>query len=119
GAVLVLFPYSEDEDNATWEFINWLTKPEQLAQFATTTGYIPIRKSILDLPSTKQFLSDNPVYKVAYEQLAYAFSYWHFEMMGEMDRILYESLEKIERGLETPEEAMQKGAAELRELIKS
>jgi sn-glycerol 3-phosphate transport system substrate-binding protein len=119
GAVLVLFPYSEDEDNATWEFINWLTKPEQLAQFATTTGYIPIRKSILDLPSIKQFLKSNPVYKVAYEQLAYAFSYWHFEMMGEMDRILYESLEKIERGLETPEEAMQKGAAELRELIKS
>ncbi|MEW5814320.1 MAG: ABC transporter substrate-binding protein [Spirochaetota bacterium] len=117
GAVLVLFPHNDIEDKAAWELIKWLVLPENIAQFSMETGYIPTRKSTLVLPEMQQFLKDNPLVKVAFEQLQYGFSYWHFEQMGEMDRILGEVLEKIERNVLSPADGMQAAAKELKDLI--
>jgi len=94
GAVLALFLHSDAQDEATWEFIKWLVQPEKIAQLAMETGYIPTRKSALNVPAMQSFLKENPGFRVAFEQLQYGFAYWHFEEMGEMDRILYEALER-------------------------
>jgi len=118
GAVLVIFPHSKEEDDATWEFIKFLVSPKKLAEFCMKTGYIPIRKSVLDLPEVKKFMEENPNYRVAFEQMKYGKAYWHFEAMGQMDMLFYEYMDKLERGLLTPEEAMKEAAQKLREEIK-
>ena len=71
------------------------------------TGYIPIRKSSLNLPEMKAFFETKPFYKTAFEQSEYAFSYWHFDAMGTMDSLIVEVLEKIERGVSTTKEGMK------------
>lgn len=114
GAVLVLFPHSKAEDDATWKLIKWLVSPENLGEFCIKTGYIPIRKSVLELPDVKKFMEENPNYKVAFEQMKYGKAYWHFEQMGTMDALLYEYLDKIERGVLTPEKAMKEAAEKLK-----
>jgi sn-glycerol 3-phosphate transport system substrate-binding protein len=53
------------------------------------------------------------MYEVAFEQLKYGFSYWHFNEMGTMDDLIWEALEKIEREIATPEEAMDWVSSEL------
>jgi sn-glycerol 3-phosphate transport system substrate-binding protein len=106
GAVIVLFPYSDKENDATYEFIKWVTEPERVAQFSINTGYIPTRKSALKIEELENFMEEVPEYKTAFEQLKYGFSYWHFYEMGTMDNLIWEGLEQIERELMEPEEAM-------------
>lgn len=117
GATLVMFPKSEAENAATWELIKWLISPENIARWAMATGYLPIRKSCLLLPEMQEFLTANPLWKVPFEQLEFAYAYWHFMEMGTMDTLLREALEAIEYGVKTPEEAMRSAAEELRREI--
>jgi len=117
GATLVLFPHTEAEDDATWELIKWLIEPTNIARWVMATGYLPIRKSCLELPEMKQFLEENPHFKVPFEQLQYGYAYWHFMEMGTMDALLREALEKIEYGVMGPEQAMKWAAEELRKEI--
>ncbi len=97
GAVQALFPSGdENEDIATYMFMKWLSEPENLAELSVNTGYIPPRKAVLEEQSVKNFLEDSPMFKVAFEQLKYASSYWHFNEMGTMDSLIWEALEKME-----------------------
>lgn len=117
GATLVLFPHTPAEDDATWELIKWLITPTNIARWAMATGYLPIRKSCLELPEMKQFLEQKPLFKVPFDQLQYGYAYWHFMEMGTMDSLLAEALEKIEYAVLSPDEAMKWAAEELRKEI--
>lgn len=117
GATLVMFPKTEVENAATWGLIRWLIAPENIARWAMRTGYLPIRKSSLELPEVQEFLTKNPLWRVPFEQLEFAYAYWHFMEMGTMDTLLREALEAIEYGVKSPEEAMQSAAEQLRQEI--
>jgi len=107
GAVAVLFPENAEKDETTYRLIKWITSPENVAKFTMETGYLPIRKSALELPVMKKFMAENPEWKIAFEQLEFSFAYWHFDEMGTMDNLIWEALEKIERNVSSPEEAMK------------
>ena len=117
GATLVMFPKTEVENTATWELIKWLISPENIARWAMRTGYLPIRKSSLELPQMQEFLTNNPLWRIPFEQLEFAYAYWHFMEMGTMDILLKEALEAIEYGVKSPEEAMRFAAEQLRQEI--
>lgn len=119
GAVAVLFPSNKKEDEATYKLIKWLTSPENVAKFSIKTGYIPTRKSALELPEVQQFVRDTPMYGMAFEQLQYGFSYWHFNEMGTMDNLIWEALEKIERDVMSPADAMKWLSEELKAEIEA
>ena len=51
------------------KFIEFLTNPENTVTFTQATGYMPVRKSAVDLPAEKAFLDKNPNAKTAIEQL--------------------------------------------------
>jgi sn-glycerol 3-phosphate transport system substrate-binding protein len=54
---------------AAWRFAKFLDEPRVQAEWAAT-GYIPIRKSAVQLPAVQQLWQSKPFYKVAYDQLA-------------------------------------------------
>ncbi|MCD6398057.1 MAG: ABC transporter substrate-binding protein [Spirochaetaceae bacterium] len=108
GATATLFPSgNENQDKATYTFIKWLVEPENLAELSINTGYIPPRAAVLKEESVKTFLDDAPMFKVAFEQLKYASSYWHFNEMGTMDSLIWEALEKMEIEDLSPEATME------------
>ena len=47
-----------------------LDSPENTAWWSQQTGYMPVRKSAVELPELKDFFDKNPQAKVAVEQLA-------------------------------------------------
>jgi sn-glycerol 3-phosphate transport system substrate-binding protein len=51
-------------------FAQWLDEPAQQAEWHIGSGYIPLRKSAAALPSIQQFWSENPQFKVAYDELS-------------------------------------------------
>jgi sn-glycerol 3-phosphate transport system substrate-binding protein len=55
--------------DGSWRFIKFLAEPASQATWASGTGYVPIRKSALNLAPLTTTWAAEPGFKVAYEQL--------------------------------------------------
>jgi sn-glycerol 3-phosphate transport system substrate-binding protein len=110
GASLVIVKGEEAKMDAAWEFIKWLTSPENSNYWAMNSGYVPIYKGALETPEMQQFLKDNPLYKTVIEQLEYAYGIPVFSELGTSDTELRKAVEKVELGAATPEEALEAAA---------
>jgi len=51
--------------------------------------------------------------------MEFAFAYWHFNEMGTMDSLIWEALEKIERNVMSPADAMKWLSKELKAEIEA
>lgn len=118
GNVMVILTDDPQKVEAAWEYISYLTTPEQNASFALATGYLPIRKSELSDPEIQKALTENEMYKIAFKQLDYTFAYTHFEQMGTMDSLLKSMLNKLEKNRGgTPQELLNKAVKDLQDEI--
>lgn len=69
---------SAEQQYASYEFMKFLTSAKNTAKFATSTGYLPVRKSAQDLDSVKALIEDETnlygqIYNVAQKALEYAY----------------------------------------------
>jgi sn-glycerol 3-phosphate transport system substrate-binding protein len=69
AAMYIVNKSSPEKQAASWEFAKFLNEPENQATWAVGTGYVPIRKSAVDLPAVQQRWAEIPGFKVAYDQL--------------------------------------------------
>lgn len=72
GAALWLDAETSDEERAAaWDFMTWLNEPEQQATWHVGTGYVPIRRSAIELPAVADLWAEEPAFRVAYDQLVF------------------------------------------------
>ncbi len=57
------------EQAAAWDLIKFLVSSANQAEWAAGTGYVPLRKSSIELPVIKDLWAKQPGYRVAYDQL--------------------------------------------------
>jgi sn-glycerol 3-phosphate transport system substrate-binding protein len=70
GCNLVLTSRQTDEEReAAWEFIKWMTETEQAAYAHSYTGYLAARKSVVGMPDIQVLYKEKPQFKVALDQL--------------------------------------------------
>lgn len=69
AALYILNRSAPEKQEAAWRYAKFLNEPESQAEWHAGTGYVPIRKSAIDLPPVKKVWADDPGYKVAYDQL--------------------------------------------------
>jgi sn-glycerol 3-phosphate transport system substrate-binding protein len=60
---------SEDEKEASWQFIKWMTETKQAAYAHAYTGYVPSRKSAAATEEIQALYKKTPQFKVALDQL--------------------------------------------------
>lgn len=73
GAALVIFEgIGEERQGAAWDFLSWLTQPQQQFEWVRMTNYVPIRQSASELPAFQEFLASDPGLRVGIDQLPYA-----------------------------------------------
>lgn len=63
---------SQEQIEASWEFIKLLMSDEVVANTAITTGYVPVTKSVANYPAMIEQWETNPLSKVAYDQMSTA-----------------------------------------------
>lgn len=97
---------------ASWALLKFLLNTENQTAYALTTGYLPIRKSSVELPDVKAYMADSDLYATAIKQLDYSSAYIHFGEMGSMDTHLTFALDDIENGTD-PKRAFQEAAENL------
>jgi sn-glycerol 3-phosphate transport system substrate-binding protein len=54
---------------AAWDFIQYAVSAQAQSEWASATGYVPIRADALDLEPARSKYSTDPRYRVAYDQL--------------------------------------------------
>ncbi|MBA2943603.1 ABC transporter substrate-binding protein [Paenibacillus sp. CGMCC 1.16610] len=68
GSNWILNIKSEEEQQAAWTFMKFLSEPEQQAIFHVNTGYFPITKKTYELPIVQENMKKYPQFKTAIEQ---------------------------------------------------
>ncbi len=70
GAGLYMVNHSPPErQDAAWQYAKYLVSPEQQAEWAAATGYVPVRKSSVALPVITERWASLPGFRVAYDQI--------------------------------------------------
>jgi len=72
GGNFFIFKTDERHQNAAWEVIKWMTKPENTARWSLGSGYIPVKKAAFDIPEYKKYTDQWPQALTAYRQLTEA-----------------------------------------------
>jgi len=62
--------HSAAEKEAAWQFVKFLSAPEQQAAWHIGTGYFPISKGALDQPDDVAYRQEHPAFNVAVAQMA-------------------------------------------------
>lgn len=102
---------SDEEIQASWEFVKFLMTDEEQFFNAKTSGYVACVKSIAEYPEMVEFWAENPNFKVAYDQmLLYGRAQENpFVAKGQdFTQIVWDACSKLiqEKSI-TPEEALQ------------
>ncbi|MDD3400563.1 MAG: extracellular solute-binding protein [Eubacteriales bacterium] len=69
--IAALDGHPEEENAATWDFIKYLLSTESTSSFAQSTGYLPVRKSVLTSDSWTAFVAENPAFATPAQMLQY------------------------------------------------
>jgi sn-glycerol 3-phosphate transport system substrate-binding protein len=74
GGTMFVLPRSvpEEEKQAAWEFVRWMTEPDQVVAWSTRTGYMPTTLAAVERLETSGHYTRHPNDRVAYDQLASA-----------------------------------------------
>ena len=113
GGNFYIFKDSTDEQKAaSFEFIKWITAPEQAAKWTIATGYVAPRPDAWETPAMKQYVADFPPALVARDQLEYAVAELSTYQNQRITTILNDALEAAITGQKTPAAALEEAQAE-------
>jgi sn-glycerol 3-phosphate transport system substrate-binding protein len=73
GNLYIFKDTSPEKQAAAWEFVKYMTEPEQAALFSSSSGYVGVRQSAYDTEAMKTYTASFPQALVARDQLEYAF----------------------------------------------
>ena len=107
GGIGVLDTASSQEVAAAWEFIKFLFEDQQVIENAVRTGYLPYTYSAGQHADMIAYWNENPITKVAYDQLEYAtYNEWSVYLEQWRDKIAAAFTYVITDKSMTPEQAM-------------
>jgi len=119
GEFLTVFKQCQHPKEA-WEFVKWMMKPEVQAMWAMKSGYLPVRRSVQNIPAFRDYLSKNPKYKVFVDELEYGVAQKPIDYGGlEISRQVAEAIEQATTGKIDPKTALDKSAAKSNKLLES
>ncbi|WPZ34546.1 ABC transporter substrate-binding protein [Thalassobaculum sp. OXR-137] len=113
GGNFYIFKDSTDEQKAaSFEFIKWITAPEQAAKWTIATGYVAPRPDAWETPAMKQYVADFPQALVARDQLEYAVAELSTYQNQRITTILNDALEAAITDQKAPAAALEEAQAE-------
>lgn len=102
---------------AAWEFVEWLTSPEQAVDWSIRTGYITTRVSGLELDAWKAYVAENPQAAEAAATIDVAGREFSVQALGDVRNVLHAHILAVLNGDETPEDALAAAQAESDEIL--
>ncbi|GAA0362603.1 ABC transporter substrate-binding protein [Alkalibacterium iburiense] len=120
GNDLALFhSASEEEQQGFVEYVNFLLQPENTAEWAMLSGYVPIRESALEDEDYLAFLEENPQQEAATTMLSYGMSSPTFLGYGEFRNALIDAMDDVAVSGMAPQDVLDNLQQEAESIIES
>ncbi len=117
GEHLVIFRQSRYPESA-WTFVKWILRPDVQAMFSMESGYLPVRRSVLDRPDYQEFLEDNPGLKGFVDQIPIARGRPPIDYhRTEINQHIAEAVERAILGAVDPSTTLSEAAARSNQLL--
>lgn len=71
SVIAVMATSSKEKQDAAWKFIKFMTQADSNVYFVQQSGYMPISKKAAESPEMVAFMTKNPNFKVAVNQLQF------------------------------------------------
>jgi len=112
GNLYILKGAPQDQKDAAFKFIQFLTQPDNVADFSIKTGYIATRKSAYETTAMKDYLAKVPQAAQTRDVLRFAGKELSVQDLGKVRTIYQNYLQDALNGKMSPEEAMKKAQQE-------
>lgn len=96
----------QEQQDAAWKFIEFVTQPELVADFSINTGYIGTRQSAYETAAMKEYISQVPQAKDTMEALQYAGAELATQNLGVVRSIFHNYLQMAFNGEMSAADAM-------------
>jgi sn-glycerol 3-phosphate transport system substrate-binding protein len=107
----------KENQDAAWEFIKFMTNPEQAGYWSRESGYIAVNKKSYDLPEMQAFLEQYPQMAVARDQLEYAYPKMMAVNYQLIRNAMTTNLDMAMEGNITPEDALKTIQQKIEEIL--
>lgn len=113
GGASLIMPkgLSDEQKQASWTLIKWLSSPEIAGHWSRFTGYFAPNKAAYELPEMQAFVAKNPDAQVALDQLQYAQSWFATYNTVAVRKALEDEVQAVIAGKKTPAEALKTAQA--------
>ena len=119
GEYLAIFKQSRYPQEA-WQFIKWVIQPENQAFWSIRSGYLPMRRSVLNIPEFKDYMKSNKNFAVFVKQMEYGQSQRSIDYHGiAITRHIADAIEKATIGKMDSREALDEAANKSNTLLNS
>ncbi len=119
GEQLAIFKQSKHPHEA-WTFVKWLLEPRIQSMFSMASGYLPVRRAVLQRPEFQDHLRTDPALKAFVDQMRLGRARRPIDVHRvEINRFLAEAIESAVRGRMAPQEALDEAAAKANALLRS
>lgn len=112
GNFYILKGAPQEQQDAAWKFIEFVTTPEIAADFSTQTGYIASRASAFETEAMKAYVAKVPQALQARDALQYAQAELAIQDLGEVRGIFHSYIQKAFNGEMSAADAMNAAQAE-------
>ena len=109
---------TEEEQQATKDFVKWITEPKQSVAWTKATGYVAPRAETWESDEMKEFLKEFPYPAVARDQLEYAGPEFSTYEQPKTVSIFNRGLEAAVAGEKDPKTALLEAHAEIDKILK-
>ncbi|SCY89675.1 ABC transporter substrate-binding protein [Alkaliphilus peptidifermentans] len=87
---------SQEEKRAAFQWMKFITSPENTARWSMKTGYIPVRKSAMEISEYQEFIKINPEFNIPYQQAGMATNIFYDPTGGRIYEALKIAAEKVQ-----------------------
>ncbi len=88
GSSMGIFRTTPEQEAAAWTFVEWMSSEENNLEWSMTTGYTPLRKSVINSAEYQEYLAKNPYIQTAIAQSQYAKARPNQESYADVSRVL-------------------------------
>jgi len=106
GNLYIMDGVPQEQKDAAWKFIEFLSEVDRTADFSVQTGYIAARQSAYDTATMQDYIAATPQAADARDALEFAGAEFSVQDLGEVRNIFHDYLQRAYNGEMTPAEAM-------------
>jgi sn-glycerol 3-phosphate transport system substrate-binding protein len=112
GNIYMMNGVSPEKQDAAWKFVEFITRPDYVADFSINTGYIANRYSAYDTDAMQAYVADVPQALLTRDALQSAGAELATQNLGQVRGIFHDYLQRAINGEMGAAEAMQAAQAE-------